>query len=148
MEKTIAAQKTRVRYTILAAIFVNVVINYMDRTNFSVAATMITEDVKLSTVELGLIFSAFGWTYAALQIPGGIFADKVRTKILYSICLIGWSLCTALQGIAGSFAMFFALRLLIGIFEVPSFPMNIRMVTKWFPDHERGSAIGMYTSGQ
>ncbi len=70
MEKTVAVQRTRIRYSILAAVFVNVVINYMDRTNISVAATMIKDDLQLSTVQLGFIFSAFAWTYAALQIPG------------------------------------------------------------------------------
>lgn len=148
MEKAAALQRSRIRYTILAAVFVNVVINYMDRTNISVAATMITDDLHLSSVQLGLIFSAFGWTYAALQIPGGILADRIKTRILYTICLVIWSLATVLQGFAAGFAMLFALRLAIGVFEAPSFPMNNRIVTSWFPDKERGSALGMYTSGQ
>ncbi|MES1220542.1 MAG: MFS transporter, partial [Bacteroidota bacterium] len=142
MEKPTTAQRTRIRYTILAAVFVNVVINYMDRTNISVAATMITSDLHLSSVHLGLIFSAFGWTYAALQIPGGIFADRFSLRILYSICIIGWSAATVLQGFATGFATLFVLRLAVGVFEAPSFPMNNRIATSWFPDKERASAIG------
>ena len=148
MEKAAAVQRTRVRYKILAAVFVNVVINYMDRTNISVAATMVKDDLQLTKVQLGFIFSAFAWTYAALQIPGGILADRVRTRILYTICLIAWSLATLLQGFVAGFALLFALRLAIGVFEAPSFPMNNSIVTSWFPDKERGSALGMYTSGQ
>lgn len=141
-------QRSRVRYTILAAIFVNVVINYMDRTNISVAATMMSGELQLNSVQLGLIFSAFGWTYAALQIPGGILADRFGSHILYSICLIIWSLATICQGFVTGFALLFALRMAIGVFEAPSYPMNNRIVTSWFPDNERASAIGTYTSGQ
>jgi len=139
---------TRIRYRILAAIFVNVVINYMDRTNISVAATMMSGELHLSPVQLGLIFSAFGWTYAALQIPGGILADRFGARILYSICLVIWSIATILQGVARGFAVLLGLRMSIGVFEAPSYPMNNRIVTTWFPDHERASAIGTYTSGQ
>jgi len=67
-----AVKKTRFRYAILAAVFVNVVINYMDRTNISVAASIMSVDLHLSSVQLGLIFSAFGWTYAGLQINGTV----------------------------------------------------------------------------
>src|SRR4051812_28335739 len=124
MEKNARTQRTRFRYTILAAIFLNVVINYMDRTNISVAATTMSNDLQLSSWQLGLIFSAFGWTYAGLQIPGGILADRFSPRILYTFCLILWSVATVLQGFATGFAVLFVLRLAIGVFEAPSLPMN------------------------
>ena len=76
---------TKKRYNILALIFGSVVINYLDRTNISVAAPAIKEALDLSSVQLGLIFSAFGWTYVALQIPGGIVVDKVGARLLYGL---------------------------------------------------------------
>src|SRR5215213_10326967 len=101
MEKSAATTRpTRIRFRILALVFVSVVINYMDRTNISVAATAITEDLQLTSVQLGILFSAFGWTYAALQIPGGILVDKFSPRILYTFSLITWSLMTLLQGLA------------------------------------------------
>ena len=75
-ENTVGIKPERVRFRILAFIFVSVVINYMDRSNISVAASAISNDLQLNSVQLGLIFSAFGWTYAALQIPGGIMVDR------------------------------------------------------------------------
>ncbi|MEO5889063.1 MAG: MFS transporter [Ferruginibacter sp.] len=143
-----ADQPTRVRFTILAAVFVNVVINYMDRSNMSVAASFISDEFQLSSVQLGLIFSAFSWTYAALQIPGGIMADRFGPRILYTFTLITWSVVTVLQGFAKGFGALFGLRMAIGIFEAPSYPINNRIVTTWFPENERASAIAMYTSGQ
>jgi ACS family D-galactonate transporter-like MFS transporter len=148
MEQPIDSKKTRVRYFMLALVFVNVVINYLDRSNLSVAATGLGDELKLSSVELGLIFSAFGWTYAALQIPGGLLADRIGPRILYALCLCTWSLSTVAQGFARGFASLFAFRLATGAFEAPSYPINNRIVTSWFPEHERASAIALYVSGQ
>ncbi|WP_206512964.1 MFS transporter [Larkinella soli] len=141
-------RRTRVRYGMLALLFFNIVINYLDRANISVAGTALSKDLNLSTVELGLIFSAFGWTYALLQIPGGLIADRYGPRFLYAFCLITWSLATLAQGFARGFTSLFGLRLATGAFEAPSYPINNRIVTSWFPDHERASAIAIYVSGQ
>ena len=139
---------TRVRYGMLALVFVNVVINYLDRTNIAVAGPLIAKDLHLSSVQMGLIFSAFGWTYALLQIPGGLVADRFGPRILYAVCLFTWSVATVCQGFARGLASLFALRLATGAFEAPSYPINNRIVTSWFPDSERASAIALYVSGQ
>lgn len=139
---------TRIRFRILAFIFISVVINYMDRSNISVAASAISNELQLTSVQLGLIFSAFGWTYAALQIPGGIMVDKFGPRLLYSLSLILWSTATLFQGIMKGFAGLLSFRLAIGAFEAPAYPANNRIVTSWFPDNERATAIAVYTSGQ
>lgn len=132
----------------LALVFINVMINYLDRSNLSVAAASLSKDLKLSTIEMGLIFSAFGWTYALLQIPGGLVADRFGPRVLYAFCLITWSITTLLQGFVRGFASLFGLRLATGAFEAPCYPINNRIVTSWFPNHERASAIALYVSGQ
>jgi len=139
---------TKKRFNILALIFVTVVINYMDRSNISVAAAAIGEDLSLTKVQLGLIFSAFGLTYSLLQIPGGIMVDYVKPRILYPIILVLWSLATLFQGLVSSLGALIGLRAAIGVFEAPSYPTNNKIVTSWFPEEERASAIAMYTSGQ
>ncbi len=141
-------KRTRIRYAMLSLVFINVMINYLDRSNLSVAAATLSKDLELSTVEMGLIFSAFGWTYALLQIPGGLIADRFGPRVLYAFCLITWSAATLLQGFARGFVSLFGLRLATGAFEAPSYPINNRIVTSWFPDHERASAIALYVSGQ
>ncbi len=140
--------KTRKRYNILAMIFVTVVINYLDRTNMSIAASALKEELGISAIQMGYIFSAFGWTYSLLQIPGGIVADKVKSRILYPVIMALWSIATLLQGIVSSFAALIGLRASIGVFEAPSYPTNNLVVTRWFPENERASAIATYTSGQ
>src|SRR5262245_50898490 len=128
---------TRARYSILAAVFVNVVINYMDRSNISVAGSMISTELGLDSIEMGYVFSAFGWTYATLQIPGGVLADRYGIRLLYSISLIVWSLATLGLGFVTGLTALILLRVVIGAFEAPSYPMNNRIVTSWFPEQER-----------
>lgn len=139
---------TRKRYHMLGLVFVSVVINYLDRTNISVAASAVSESLDLNSVQIGLVFSAFAWTYVALQIPGGMIVDRVKTRLLYSLMLFFWSFATLVHGFVNSFIMLLGLRSSIGIFEAPSYPCNNAIVTRWFPETERASAIAIYTSGQ
>lgn len=140
--------KTYKRYHMLALVFISVVINYMDRSNISIAAFAMSEELNFSSVQMGLVFSAFAWTYAALQIPGGMLVDRVRPRLLYTLMLSLWSVATLLQGFANSLMSIIGFRASIGIFEAPAYPANNRIVTSWFPESERASAIAMYTSGQ
>ena len=139
---------TNARYLVAAMLFITVVINYMDRANLSVAAPLISKEFGLGTAQQGLLLSAFGWTYAALQLPGGWLVDRVRPRLLYPICLILWSVATIFMGIVGGFAALIVLRMAVGTFEAPAYPTNNKVVTSWFPEKERARAIGFYTSGQ
>lgn len=145
---TSTSKPSKVRYWMLGLLFVNIVINYLDRANLSVAAPELARDLELTSVQRGYILSAFGWTYAALQIPGGVLADRVAPRLLYAVCLVTWSITTMLQGVARGFVGIFGFRLATGAFEAPSYPINNRIVTSWFPDNERASAIALYVSGQ
>ncbi len=143
-----ATPPSRKRLLILALLFVTVVINYLDRSNLSIAAPELFKQLNIDPVHAGLVFSAFGWTYALMQIPGGWLVDKVSPRVLYAGALALWSAATLLLGFAGSFVGLIVLRLAVGALEAPAYPINNRVVTTWFPTRERASAIGGYTSGQ
>jgi MFS transporter, ACS family, D-galactonate transporter len=139
---------TRRRFSIMWMLFVCVVINYLDRTNISIVAPRLTEELHLSPVRLGMILSAFGWTYALFQVPASRLVDRVNPRLLFAIALALWSVATLLMGFVGTFVALIALRLAVGATEAPAYPINNRVVTTWFPEPERGGAIGFYTSGQ
>jgi ACS family D-galactonate transporter-like MFS transporter len=143
-----SVRPTRIRVGIVVLLFVTVVINYLDRSSMSIAAPMIGRDLGLSNVALGLLFSAFAWAYAPLQVPGGLLIDRVPARLLYALAITLWSIAAALHSIAATFAELFLLRLLLGTFEVPAFPLNNRIITNRLPERERASAVGFYTSGQ
>ena len=139
---------SRRRFFIAAMLFTIVVINYLDRSNISIVAPQLSHALNLDPVRLGLVLSGFGWTYVALQIPSGWLVDRVHPRLLYCGILGFWSLATLSLGLAGSFLVLLLLRVLVGAFEAPAYPINNRVVTTWFGEDERAGAIGFYTSGQ
>lgn len=147
-------KKTHVRYFILLMLFLVTTLNYADRATLSMAAPAIQKDLKMDAVTMGYAFSAFGWSYTALQIPGGWVLDKYGSRVVYGIGLFLWSFFTLLQGTAGfiaglsAFAVFFGLRFLMGVAEAPAFPANSRITAMWFPAQERGFASAIFNSAQ
>ncbi|PVZ16467.1 MULTISPECIES: MFS transporter [unclassified Pseudomonas] len=139
------AQRSRTRFMILALVSGGTLINYLDRSVMGIAAPAISSDLALNAAMMGIIFSAFSWTYAASQIPGGILIDRLGTKLTYWLALTLWSLFTGLQGLAQGFASLLGMRLAVGAAEAPCFPTNSRVVATWFPQSERARATGIYT---
>ena len=143
---------THIRYFILAIIFIVTTFNYVDRATLSIAAPAMRKELGFDAVTMGLAFSAFGWAYTSMQIPGGLILDKYGARIVYGIGLIIWSVFTFLQGFVGyftaAFALLFALRFLMGIAESPAFPANSRLTVMWFPTKERGFATAVFQSAQ
>jgi ACS family glucarate transporter-like MFS transporter len=152
MEQT--ARAGRVRWTILAMLFFVTVINYADRATLSLAAPALTKDLGIDKLQLGIVFSAFGWAYVAAQVPGGWLLDRYRAPRVYLAAIILWSLFTAMQGavvwLSGATAItaLFAFRFMVGLAEAPSFPGNARLVAAWFPSSERGTASAIFNSAQ
>jgi MFS transporter, ACS family, D-galactonate transporter len=139
---------THTRHLMLLMVFLATVINYLDRTNLSVAAPLLTKELQLDEAQTGILFSAFAWTYAICNLPGGYIVDRFGARVTYAWSLFLWSAATGLQTFAGSFLSLFNLRLAVGAAEAPAFPANNRVVTLWFPTRERGIASACFVSGQ
>ncbi|CAH2602921.1 putative D-galactonate transporter [Rhodovastum atsumiense] len=139
---------TRSRYFIMVLLFITVVINYLDRSNLSITAPVMSKELGIDPVHMGFVLSAFGWSYALCQIPGGWLVDRVPPRVLYTVLILLWSVATVMLGFAGSVVGLIAIRFAIGVLEAPSYPINNRVVTAWFPESGRATAIGFYTSGQ
>jgi ACS family glucarate transporter-like MFS transporter len=150
--KQLNTKKTNVRYLILAMIFIVTTFNYVDRATLSIAASNMRKELGFDAVTMGLAFSAFGWAYTGMQIPGGWILDRYGARMVYGVGLLFWSVCTFLQGFVGyfsfAFAILFVLRFLMGIAESPAFPANSRLTVMWFPTSERGIATSVYQSAQ
>ena len=123
-------------------------INYLDRTVLGIAAPSLTRDLGLSAAQMGLVFSAFSWSYALLQIPGGVFLDRFGTRVTYFISVVCWSGLTGLMGVVHSLEALLLTRVGVGIFEAPCFPANSRILATWFPQQERARANSIYSFGQ
>jgi MFS transporter, ACS family, D-galactonate transporter len=144
----VGARATRARFAILALLTVGTLINYLDRTVISVAAPLMSQELGLTAVAMGVVFSSFSWTYAAAQIPGGILLDRIGVRITYFLSVTVWSAFTLLQGLVTSLWSLVVCRMGLGIAEAPAFPCNSRILGTWFPQAERATATGVYSIGQ
>ncbi len=143
-----AIRRTRARFVILTLLAVGTMINYLDRTVLGIAAPQLSDELGLDAAVMGIVFSAFSWTYTLFQIPGGIFLDRFGSRVTYFLSISFWSLFTLLQGFATGLYSLLAYRFGLGVSEAPCFPTNARVVTTWFPQQERARATGIYTVGE
>ncbi|WP_343612063.1 MFS transporter [Novosphingobium sp.] len=139
---------SRKRLTILTLISLATLINYLDRSVMGVAKPSLVAELHISPEVMGLIFSAFSWTYAIAQIPGGYVIDRLGTRLTYALSLGAWSMMTALHGLTTGVAGLVSARLALGLAEAPCFPANSRVLSTWFPQQERAKATGVYTVGE
>jgi MFS transporter, ACS family, D-galactonate transporter len=145
---TAAARQTRVRwFPILALVFIATLINYLDRAVFSIARPLFTKELGISAIVAGTMGSAFSWSYALAQIPGGAVLDRFGTRMVYFVSLVSWSVVTMLQGLVSTVSAFLGLRIALGVCEAPCFPANSRVLNSWFPQHERARATSIYSVG-
>src|ERR1700761_6549717 len=101
-----AESPSTVRWRIFAIVFVMVVINLIDRTTLSIAMPTIGKEFALSPTEQGVVLSAFFWSYAALQVPGGWLIDRFGPRALIAASTVLWGLCQTLAGFAtGGFVL-------------------------------------------
>jgi MFS transporter, ACS family, glucarate transporter len=146
--------RKRVRYWIIAVIFVLTTINYASRATLSIAGAPLSDELHISSVQMGYLFSAFAWAYVIGQIPGGALLDRFGSKSVYLWAVAFWSLFTAAQALVGLersitvLSSLLLLRFLLGLAEAPSFPANARLVASWFPNSERGTASAIFNSAQ
>lgn len=143
-----AVPRSRRRIGILALLAVGTMINYLDRTVLGIAAPQLTQELGISAAVMGIVFSAFAWTYALAQIPGGMFLDRFGNKVTYFLALSFWSLFTLFHGFAVGLKTLLLCRFGLGVSEAPCFPVNSRVVSAWFPQHERAKATAVYTVGE
>lgn len=142
------ARPSRRRIGILALLAVGTMINYLDRTVLGIAAPQLTAELGIYAAMMGIVFSAFAWTYALAQIPGGIFLDRFGNKVTYFLALTLWSLFTMFHGLAVGLKTLLLCRFGLGVSEAPCFPVNSRVVSAWFPQQERAKATAVYTVGE
>jgi ACS family D-galactonate transporter-like MFS transporter len=145
-ETAVGVRASSRRFIIMGMLFVTVVINYLDRANLPIAAPGITAEFHLTPIQLGMVFSAFGWFYTGMQLPGGWLVDRIRPGVLYPVTIFLWSLATLSMGLVSGLVVLIALRAAVGFTEAPSFLMNNRIATTWFGGRERATCVAVYSS--
>jgi len=118
-------------------------LSFLDRAAISQAAPVIMRELHLSPAQMGLVFSAFGITYAAGEIPSGRLCDRLGARLMLTRVVVLWSLFTAATGWAWNFSSLFVIRLLFGLGESGCFPSLAHMFRGWLTPEQRNAAEGI-----
>ena len=132
---------------VLTLLVLSIAINYIDRGALSVSAPLITEELNLTTAQIGLLLSAFFWTYSTFQLIAGWLVDRFSVKWVYAGGFLIWSLATAAVGLAHSLPALLAARFVLGAGESVAFPACSKIIVQAFPEARRGMANALIDAG-
>ncbi|MBV9037759.1 MAG: MFS transporter, partial [Acidobacteriaceae bacterium] len=133
---------SRSEWTLLILLVASIFINYIDRSNLSIAAPLLQKELSLSPVQVGLLLSSFFWTYALLQLVGiaGWLADRFPVTLVFAAGFLLWSLATIATGLLSGFFAIYIARLVLGAGESLAYPCYSRIFATQLPQHHRGRA--------
>jgi sugar phosphate permease len=134
---------SRTRHWVIVFAVALAMLSYVDRVAMSNAAKFVSEDLHFSKTQMGAIFSAFAFSYALFEVPGGWLGDWMGPKRVLIRIVLWWSAFTALTGWMWNFASMWACRFLFGAGEAGCFPNLTKSFTTWLPQHERVRAQGI-----
>src|SRR5882762_6565282 len=126
---------------------VAILINYIDRTNLSIASPILRVELGLSPAQIGFLSSAFFYTYSACLFFIGWFIDRFNVNYVLGVGFLLWSAATAATGLVHGFALLFAMRLLLGGGRSVAFPSFSKVLSNYVPEHARGIANGIIIAG-
>jgi MFS transporter, ACS family, D-galactonate transporter len=132
---------------VLVLLWLSVFLNYIDRSNLSIAAPQLKSELGLSATQLGVLLSAFFWTYACLQIPAGWLVDHLEVKWVFAGGFFIWSAATAITGVLHSFAALLTVRVILGMGESVAYPSYSKIIANHIPFGDRGLANAVVASG-
>ena len=135
------------RWWLMALLFIAMIVCYMQRGTLSVAAPFMIKELNLSTSAMGILLSAFFWSYSLMQIPAGWLVDRYGVKWSYTLGFAFWSVASALTGFTHGLVSLIGLRIFLGLGQSVAFPASTRAVALWFRDNERGTVIACYLTG-
>ncbi len=126
----------------------SVFINYIDRSNLSIAAPLLKDELGLSAAQLGTLLSVFFWTYGCMQIPAGWLVDRFEVKWVFAAGFFVWSAATAVTGILHGFSAWIVIRVILGIGESISFPAYSKILgSSYFTESRRGMGNAAIMAG-
>jgi MFS family permease len=144
---TIDTSMSAQQWRLLILLVVSVFINYIDRGALGVAANVIQDELKLSGTQIGLLLSAFFWTYASCQLVAGWLVDRYSVALVFGLSYFLWSAATAATGAVSTFATLFAVRLILGLGEASAYPVYSKILAGSYREAQRGKANALLDAG-
>ena len=135
------------RWIIVVLLFMATGLSFMDRQVLSLAIIKIKEEFLMTDVGYGWVNTAFLLSYAIMFSLGGWLIDRYGTRIGLAVSVGLWSLSSGLHGLTQNVWQLGISRFFLGLGEGGAFPGAAKGVTEWFPQRERGFAMGIAIGG-
>jgi MFS family permease len=142
------AGMSRKEWIVVGLLVFSVLVNYVDRSNLSLAMPLLERQFAFSSLRAGALLSAFFWTYALVQFFGiaGWLTDRYSAGWVLMGGYLLWSLAMACLGLAPSYVALFALQLVLGTGESVAYPCYSRIFAA-MPQEHRGRANAFIDAG-
>ncbi|MCA9132157.1 MAG: MFS transporter [Planctomycetales bacterium] len=137
---------TRARFYVVLWLCSMAGVLYLDRVCWAKAAPSIQREFSLSNTQLAYLAMSFQLAYGLFEIPTGRWGELIGARRVLTRITLWWSAFTALSGAATGFFPLLIIRFLFGAGEAGAYPNAARVITRWFPTHERGRVQGVMLS--
>jgi len=134
-------------WTVLILLFLSLFISYIDRGALSIAAPGLEREFSIPPSQLGILLSAFFWTYTPFLIFSGWLADRFSAAKILAIGFAVWSASTFFTGFSRGFAVLLLCRLFLGVGESAAYPCFAGIVVQHFPARHRGFVNSFINTG-
>jgi len=138
---------TKIRWTIFVLLLVMLAVNYIDRTSLAVAMPLVAKEFNIEPAIQGILLSSFYWTYALMQVPGGLLIDKFGARKVIAISALAWGVFQGFSAICTTWIALLVTRLGLGVVEAPMSPAGGKLVGIWMTRSERGRGATLLDSG-
>lgn len=138
---------SRLRWWVVGLLFCVTVLNYVDRQTLSVLAPVLRDEFRMSNGDYAFVVNAFLIAYTVMQAASGAFLDWIGTKWGFAIMFLWWSAATFLHRFARGARSLACFRFLLAMGEAGNWPAAAKAIAEWFPEKERGSAMGIFNAG-
>jgi MFS transporter, ACS family, D-galactonate transporter len=142
-----AARPSSVRWKIFFLMLFLVSVNHIDRASLSVAMPLISKEFSIEPAWQGVILSSFFWTYAFMQVPGGMLADRFKPRIVIALATVFWGAFQAIAALATNWFVLLLSRLGLGASEAPIYPAGGKLNGIWMTQTERGRGATLLDGG-
>jgi len=131
----------KVSWRLLPLVAVSYCNAYNDRSNNSVAALTMNNDLAFSAYLYGWGAGIFFFGYFLFEIPSNLILEKIGARIWIARIMITWGIISGLTAFITGPTSFLIIRFLLGAAEAGFFPGMILYLTYWFPAQYRGRVI-------
>jgi len=138
---------TRARYVVIAFMVALAMVTYLDRSCIGAMKQHIAADFSLDDAQMGWVFTAFILAYAIFEIPTARWADRHGAGAVLTRIVGWWSVFTFMTAGAFNYVSLLVTRFLFGAGEAGAFPCVARVLSRWVPLRERGTAKGIFFAG-